>query len=125
MAETVASAPVAETPAKPKERAGYDTETGKKKSTYRLLMLPSRVPYIDYFGLGDLRCGDMEIEWRKCAQTTGLVQSKTKCKVEWEDFFECKKQIKTLHRRQEIFRARLREGSEKGNIIHPDGDFFK
>ncbi|XP_052775882.1 NADH dehydrogenase [ubiquinone] iron-sulfur protein 5-like [Mya arenaria] len=109
----------------PVQKDGYDPVTGKKKKEFGLFYLPSRVLFLDYFSLGNPRCSDMELDWLRCADKTGLSLSTEKCKEQFDDYLECKFQYKSRHRFLEIVKKRNEDKSLTENVVYPDKDLFK
>lgn len=68
------------------------TEKPAKKFTLDdvFALLPSNLPFFNHFSLGNVHCADLEISFLKCAEVTGLKNSKFKCKEQLDDFLECK-----------------------------------
>lgn len=56
----------------------------------------TRVNFIDYLTLSSGKCAGLELEWLKCADRVGLMNSREKCKESFEDFQECSWRIKTV-----------------------------
>ncbi|XP_053393895.1 NADH dehydrogenase [ubiquinone] iron-sulfur protein 5-like [Mercenaria mercenaria] len=67
----------------------------------------TRVNFIDFYTLSNMRCADMEMEFLKCADRVGLMYSKERCKDTFEDWKECTWQMKAKKRAQAIRREKV------------------
>jgi len=83
--------------AKPEiQKIGYRTGNQDLKTAHKLVYRPTRVPFLDYASLGLTSCAQMEMDWLRCADKTGLKRSKTECHDQFEDFLECRWGLKAV-----------------------------
>jgi len=68
-----------------------------------LLFLPTNIAFYSHFSLGNTRCAEKEMQFLRCADVTGLRNSKFKCKEQLDSFIECKTRMTDVSRCSEVF----------------------